>query len=418
MCSNILLDASGSGGSGGRAMVYHWTLLFPNDPVIADMLEGLPSFTSRVTIPASLLSPGNSYSVALNISNFMGFMASQTASVKVLSGILPNVIIPSPTKEISMLRADVLSVFAQASITMCGNSSGSAALLYQWSVTEAPGLQTTSLDPRYFTLPGFSLLVGDTFTVNVKVTSKAVGTSNYASIGIQIQKARLLAIINGGAFQTVRLSTGVFLNGTGSIDFDLPPGGKPTFSYLWSCIINMAPCELGSTVVTNGLLQVSGDYLDSGSTYTFILTVFDVTRSSNTSTKILAVGGDVPISSIDASSMPASALLGKLNPSDQVSLVGQISFASSSRRNLGLKNQVVVSAWALDPSSPTLAIGSRDLSKVALTNLTLHIPYGGSTLHYLVVKAGSLISRATYTLVTAHKSLANKHRAWQSTQFW
>ena len=52
--------------------------------------------------------------------------------------------------------------------------------------------------------------------------------------------------------------------------------------------------------------------LISGNMYVFSLVVFDGTRSSNSSIQLLVVDENIPIASIDSSTLPQTALLGKV----------------------------------------------------------------------------------------------------------
>ena len=70
-------------------------------------------------------------------------------------------------------------------------------------------------------------------------------------------------------------------------------------------------------LITSSKLDIFQDLericvLISGNMYVFSLVVFDGTRSSNSSIQLLIVDENIPIASIDSSTLPQTALLGKV----------------------------------------------------------------------------------------------------------
>ena len=70
-------------------------------------------------------------------------------------------------------------------------------------------------------------------------------------------------------------------------------------------------------LITSSKLDIFQDLericvLISGNMYVFSLVVFDGTRSSNSSIQLLVVDENIPIASIDSSTLPQTALLGKV----------------------------------------------------------------------------------------------------------
>ena len=76
-------------------MSFKWVLLTPPTTILDTVLLSTASSTRRLVISSSFMFPGQTYTFSLNVSNFLGFTASQTAAFQVSLGSLPTVSIPS-----------------------------------------------------------------------------------------------------------------------------------------------------------------------------------------------------------------------------------------------------------------------------------------------------------------------------------
>ena len=63
----------------------------------------------------------------------------------------------SPDRRYATFVPNAVSIFAQASLAVCpGEKAGNAALTYLWTMSFADAV-SSSVDPRYFKLPAYSL---------------------------------------------------------------------------------------------------------------------------------------------------------------------------------------------------------------------------------------------------------------------
>jgi len=269
---------------------------------------------------------------------------------------------------------------------------GSDALKYQWTITGTT-LKSISLDPRYFKLPAYSL-TGSLYTVEVNVSSLTTGTWNTDSVQLVIQKAPLKAVIYGGNYRSVLLSVGITMNGSNSMDLDLTPGQHPSFTYSWSCKDSLGTvCVLGPSEEPT-VATIMPTNLQGGLTYTFTLQIKDGNRTSNASAQVYVISGEASLTSIDTSKLTAVALVGKANPYTNLILNGLVSFIPS----IKITVPTGLAKWSLDKTSISAFVtGSRDVSKVSLTNTTLPLKNGVNATRYLVIAAHTMVPGGTYT---------------------
>ena len=119
----------------------------------------------------------------------------------------------------SRYRWRELRVFAEAAAAGCaGEEPASAALDYAWALnmSGAPGFESTSADPRYFSLAADALAAGESYALTVVVTD-AAGRTNAASATLTVLRSELTAVIDGGD-RTAAEYEGVTLDASRSSD--------------------------------------------------------------------------------------------------------------------------------------------------------------------------------------------------------
>ena len=83
-CGNLSLSGSQSFGSGGRPLIFEWSLTSPNTgsdvTAIRNVLSGLGSDADRVKIPGSLFVSNKTYVFKLKVANFLNQSAFEEAT--------------------------------------------------------------------------------------------------------------------------------------------------------------------------------------------------------------------------------------------------------------------------------------------------------------------------------------------------
>jgi hypothetical protein len=139
-CDDLLLDASGSYGSGGRTMGYSWTVqaaigsnqaqvyatLFAASCKYADL-----TVCSQAVVPASMLVAGHTYAFHVTVTNFWGRTGSAVAYVTKSANPTPHVVIEG--LQVRSVRASEL-VRLRAAVELSNCYNGTKAMNFQWSV--------------------------------------------------------------------------------------------------------------------------------------------------------------------------------------------------------------------------------------------------------------------------------------------
>jgi len=378
-CDDIEVSGSGSLGSGGRSMYFNWNIASSNDTELKSLLNSYGNSSSSIYIPNSYIEQGTTYSFSVSVTNFFNEVATKEFTVTVETESLAVIYLNSGS-ELSIIRNEDLSIFASAQVQACSNSSASGGLSYSWALTSGGNtltLSSTSSDPRYFKLDAYSLEANHTYVATVTVTTPS-GRANTASVEINVEKADLVAIIDGGSSRSVQLSEGIQLDASVSLDENNEDGNALGATYTWLCF-NSTGGQCSFELDSTPTLNVTSNILNP-SVYTFTVIVSDGDRSSNASASITVVQDLIP--SVSISSAYTS---GKINPLGTIKLTGGLDLKYSA-----------TSTWALEEDSSSVLKSNSDLSTVALTSLTKTLTSGGDYSHYLVIDGTYLVSGGTY----------------------
>ncbi|KDO24507.1 hypothetical protein SPRG_22259, partial [Saprolegnia parasitica CBS 223.65] len=326
-CDDLVLDGRSSSGGGGRAMAWVWTVT--NAPDIAATLSALGTTAQTVSLPASTLIAGGTYTFSLTITNFFGaFGTSGSIVVTKASTPLPVVSIDGPSA-VSLTKASTLALNSVATPATCGNTDvSSIALSFQWSMLGSSGVMTvvnsTSRNPRQLRLPLRTIAYG-TYTVQVLVG--VVGHPaqiNSASVTLQVVPSALVAVISNG-FRSVGNQADLVLSGTASND---PDSSSTTLLYAWQCFDAMTGAvSCGNVSINNGSTStVAKTNLPPTTTIRILLTVYDpvTQRSAQASTTYTVLLGSPPKTTV----APLSQL--KYNPDVKIVLNGAVTSAIDS----------------------------------------------------------------------------------------
>lgn len=250
-CGSLPLDPTNSVGNAGhdwQSIVWSVKASYSNSSSVKYFLSlQLTNFananfnttTKSYLFPNSFLQPGK-FVITLSLTNCFNQTGSTTVFVEMVSsGSVPLVRVLGP-KSITVYRSSIISLFASASLTPCGTvmSANQTALTYTWTIFSGLKLLTdivsTSNDQRYYLLAPYTLSALKTYTIQI-VTTSALGDVSSSSVSVQVLLNQVYAIISGGSFITVSVSSSFLLDGSQSYSADNPTNTS-LLSHSWTCI--------------------------------------------------------------------------------------------------------------------------------------------------------------------------------------
>eukprot|EP01035_Chromulina_nebulosa_P019441 gene19441-25321_t len=311
-------------------------------------------------------------------------IASVTTNVKASSNI-PRVSISGPSS-VTTFRNQSLNIIAVATIPSCdGSNSLSVGLNYQWFIykgTTLLNLQSTSLDPKIFSLRSFTLDSATSYTVQVAVsTTGSVAGSSSASVSVQVgQSAGVKAVIRGGSQRTVTKSVGsVTIDASDSTVLDYPTASN-LLSYSWTCVDN-TPSNYGGTCPFTGL--------SSSTTSSITITVSSLTitnlgynlyhfsvlasyngQSSLADTFLYVKKNPIPV-------VAFGSIQSIYNPTDNIVLTGEITatgnnasayWFSSTLNDSNVQLSSIVSTPIYTSSLPSSSNGVTSIVQISITS--------------------------------------------------
>ena len=247
-CSNLTLDLSASTGNGGRP----WTAVTWGVTAVRADVTALKQYIvrnfviaqARINVPRSLLPAADTYSITVALTNFLGGAASQAVAVTA-SGDRnqPSARIRGPAY-LTMVASDALQLVGLGTPSAC--AAPGSTLAYAWTVLNSTGaalpLRSTSVDPTRLVLPPYSLTVGSTYTVSLKVQALAgktvLSTANDVTT-VYVASGAITAAVKGSsgdASRQVSVGAALVLDASASTDANAPPA-KTRLIYRWSCTV-------------------------------------------------------------------------------------------------------------------------------------------------------------------------------------
>lgn len=229
LCTDITLDASGSYGSGGRPYKsLQWnvsaiakvnqTLDTTEIKSLLDRFSAVRQVFGLINIKRNTVKVGQ-YSFTLRLTNFLGLSTSSTHRVAVTDDAnMPTLTLVGPAYR-NITASTPLTILSVASPSVCASSF--AAIKYAWTVqlgNKTLALKSTSVDPSRFSLPAYSLIVGNLYTITVNATTK--GSSVKASVFVFVAPGPVTAIILGSRARSVPQDKPFTLDGSISFDAD------------------------------------------------------------------------------------------------------------------------------------------------------------------------------------------------------
>ena len=250
LCSDIIIDATGSSGQVGRKWSkISWSVTCEGSCNTVDKIYNFlvassvqDGISKLIVIPTQYLRPGDAYTFRLELTNFFRQSASAQATVRVQNSQSLNVVI-SGIQSRYLFNWQELNLFAVTNIYGCsGNDSFPRHLMFEWAVFDngiyLPSLNSTSRDPRYFKLSAYFLEVLHLYTFQVSVYNLNGPRSVYASNNVvyQVLKSGIRIIISGGLDQRQSTLSTIIVDASLTRDLNYPAfDSSAVLTFSWQC---------------------------------------------------------------------------------------------------------------------------------------------------------------------------------------
>jgi REJ domain len=292
-CNDLSVDLSASEGTGGR----HWSsVVFTvmstngrdliNTAAVTSYLNANFSYSSNhANVPRAMLG-SETYSITALATNFLGNSASQTASVEVMSDSnLPVVsILGGLTRSIKSLSA--LLVEGRATLSNCATSQ---TLRYNFTLYNSTGgaltSMSTNIDPRKYSAPAYYFVVGNTYTITLRVeliseTTQRTLSTGYTNLQLYIEHGVVKAAVRLGYFRQVLIGEVLIMDASISSDED-SSSGSTNLLFAWTCAIGSEigfglPCVFSQTALISydsSVFSLPANQLQLNILYRFTVTV-------------------------------------------------------------------------------------------------------------------------------------------------
>lgn len=420
MCDDTTLDPTASFGKIAPLWLgIEWSVSAADDDIIIptsalDLLSAYLNYNvkdtgSLVTIPRSYLVPGT-YIFSLRVMNFFMLvsMASVTVTVQQQQQQQPQVRIAGPTS-FSLFARQPLSIVAIPLWPRCDSGKGTvysnanaSQILLSWSVFQGlnlvASLQTSSADPRLFTLRPYSLQPYQTYIIQVSLTVADPNSfqSNHqnegfvaplasSTVSVFVASSGVAASIFGGSLRTISYLNTLYLDASLSYDIDDP---SATLSYAWTCMLILPtygqPCPfLGprNGTLTVSIVSVAPKKMIPGNSYKFTVFVSNERgQSAAATTTVSAIKPSLPL-------VMVGTPLVKYDPSKIVVLSGSVAGINAT-----------VSTWSSANFSTT------SLNRLSLTGTAQQVASAGIATIQLSLPPYTFSPGLTYsfTLVSSY----------------
>ena len=299
--AQVILNAAGSTGSAGRPWTsVSWAVYDSSGISLVEPTEYLRtrysssnSIKTLIELPTSILF-GGTYFVTLSLTNGLGKTSTTTTSFFFgASSAVPMVVIGGPVSHV-LAASSPLTLHASVTMPPCGATT---RLSLQWSVYDVTSTQSltnigqplsqivsTSKTPSIFSLAGYQLTAGRTYSVHFIATNTVNNTDNRtvtynasSSVTVIVSSGSLIAVVKGSSLRYISQST--TLDATSSYDED---SIATVLDYRWTCVYGSgltfgASCDdavglLGNSS-TSAIYVVTYDRLSADIVYTFVVTV-------------------------------------------------------------------------------------------------------------------------------------------------
>ena len=241
LCSDLVLDATGSYGHGARMYTSAvWTVSAvaadPQDETFSttDLGTYLNSLSSSSQVQQPFIIPRNqlaaaTYSFTLRLKNFLDISSASTIDVVVTANsTVPLLTIIGP-KYRTIFASSPLSILCTGSSSPCDSA---ALVSYKWNVKlegMSSEMTSASADPLVFSALPYTLTVDKTY--NITVTAFTGKSSSSSSVLVYVSRGDVTAAVEGGYSWSIPVNQSLVLNALISTDADVPINSELTLKY-------------------------------------------------------------------------------------------------------------------------------------------------------------------------------------------
>lgn len=240
-CDSLVVDVTGSRGSGGRPFVSCSLLVSSLDPAVSNLqtfLNGITTFDQPISLTAEYLTPGYAYSLVVKLCSFLGACGISTHRFAVSSSPnIPIVAIFASKLSVSK-RFATLRIAGNAYISSCNGGKSRTLLDYTWLVSENGipiGVQSVSTDKTIMLLPPYTLSVGKLYTVTLTAQHTISWKKSSATVAVFIESGEVLAYVVGSSYRGLPSDGMVTIDASASYDED-DPDNVDTLVFIFTCI--------------------------------------------------------------------------------------------------------------------------------------------------------------------------------------
>ncbi len=386
-CDDMKIDPTSSYGHGSKPWITVSWLVF--DETSGRIFYNISSFLNNkfnstndvAIIPQDLLSSGTKYTIRLTLTNFLLQSALSSITVNVGNGnkgAVPQARIYGIQQVFYSFQP--INLIASVDIPSCMSVKNSTTIKYEWKMYKNyvydKSLVSSSLDPKVFFLPEFSLQPAMSYNLVLEVSTGLVysRTSSTLIIG----KGNIVSKVSLGTSATLGKNA-LLLDGSSSYDEDHPDA---ILLYSWYCY-QISPI-FGNTCINfpsyfnSSILILESGVLNYGTYNITVVVSADDGRSSSSSTTVTVTSKIAPL-------LRAQAVSWKYNTDEKLVLSVAI-FANASS---------VTASW----NSPT--IENFQNSGLSSTPLTRQIAFSGFSskvaVFQLALKANTLTAGKSYS---------------------
>ena len=268
-CDDLLLDASGSTGSGGRAMGYTYTALAGVGANLAAVygvlhLASCPPLSempcNQAVVSADTLVAGKMYTFTVTVTNFWGATGSATVMIYKSSQPTPKVLIAGPTTK-NVRSSDTVLLSSDVEVSSCYN--GDAQMNFAWSLlpgSPAVTLPAQFVNSREIQIAKGQLAAGQTYRFGFRgIMAANVAYMADAEVSVVVSYSELdIEIVGGSRDAPNSRSVPVRMFVTDPEDIAL---ASPV-SYVWVCEPVAAPgTECATTQAFHNLQSTANEGL-------------------------------------------------------------------------------------------------------------------------------------------------------------
>ena len=353
-CEALSLSARRSSGGGAFPLSFEWSVLGAEDApwwsYTARLAAALSQAGESVELAAALLPRGERARLGLRVRTAWGAV-SAPVSLNVTRAALPTIDVgfaQGPNGgEVHTTRTRPLVLQAHASLPPLdclgtnalneASASGTPTIVASWSLSSltagAPSVNSTNIvvsgSGWTFSIAAGVLVAGSSYAIHVHANDTTGFSSwhaGHASLVVHVHASPLACMLAGGTRRTVRRTSALTLDATGSFDPDEP---EALLSFEWACVDVQAeaasmyganensptlPCPVSgwgsarsSGSARSGLLVLTPGALASGSVSRISTIVRRGSRSASCSSVIEVAAGPQVLVSVMAVAMPAGS---------------------------------------------------------------------------------------------------------------